>query len=180
MSGECPSQILKEEGNNVAYFNDFEDDPEVGEKWLSGLKSQGRICLGILSLLVSLMWVVHRWREWNSGEEHRFLWTMVAEERWGSLQGLLHQRVWQSIRRGVTGQESNGQLFKFITYCLHSAMLDKRTQKGEIRIKTRQKQGRFGLLLNCAFLFPFWNISQCFCFCFSFSFALLTRECWKM
>lgn len=32
MSGECPSQILKEEGNNVAYFNDFENDPEVGEK----------------------------------------------------------------------------------------------------------------------------------------------------
>lgn len=50
MSGECPSQILKEEGNNVAYFNDFENDPEVGEKLVSGLKSQGRIRLGILTV----------------------------------------------------------------------------------------------------------------------------------
>lgn len=30
MRGECPEEILKSEGNNVAYFNDFEDAPEVG------------------------------------------------------------------------------------------------------------------------------------------------------
>lgn len=30
MSGECPTEILKSEGNNVAYFNNFENAPEVG------------------------------------------------------------------------------------------------------------------------------------------------------
>lgn len=30
MSGECPTVILKSEGSNVAYFNNFENAPEVG------------------------------------------------------------------------------------------------------------------------------------------------------
>lgn len=30
MSGECPTEILKSEGTTVAYFNNFENAPQVG------------------------------------------------------------------------------------------------------------------------------------------------------
>lgn len=30
MSGECPTEILKSEGTKVAYFNNFENAPQVG------------------------------------------------------------------------------------------------------------------------------------------------------